>query len=475
MKNKEKLRAEDSSTAEPAEILAGQVGRMYDLLPVGLIMSFLNSVIVCFVLRDAVPRTNVIVWFTAMMLLIVSRLVILIGNGKIRITPESAALWARRILVGLFLSGLVWGSSAFFLFPSSSMAYQVFIAFVLGGMAAGAAATFSQLKGGYPAFGVPALVPLVVRFFLIPGEFHLAMGIMVALFLAGLWWVALQNYRTYLTTLLLRLENRNVIGNLKEEKQKVEELNRALYAEIEARQKAEVELRLHHERLEATVEERTEELKKYRDRLEQIIEQKEILLRELYHRTKNNMQVISSLIGLQSASVSDERVLQMFRDTENRIMAMALVHEKLYKSSDLSSVNMKEYMTDLARALLESNARGGGNISLKLEADNIPLPIDVIMPCGLIINELMSNSLKYAFAGGRSGEIRISFHRTGEDLMELVYGDDGPGFQFTDFKNIKTLGLKLVNNLATKQLGGEVRMAAGGGAEFHIRFRTGLP
>ena len=453
------------------EILALQVRRLYDLQPVGMLMSFLNAIIVSFVLRAAIPRLNLIIWLSAVMLMIVIRAVLLIRLRSIKIGPESAETWAKRAIEGLVFPGLIWGSSAFLIFPGNSPEYQVFIAFVLGGMAAGAAATFAQLKGGYPAFSVPALAPLAVRFFLLPGEFHIAMGIMVTLFLAGLWWVSLRNYQVNMTGLLLRFENRKVIEHLKRTKQEVDALNRTLYQEIEAKQKAESELRLHQERLEATVDVRTEELKKYRDSLEGIIEQKEILLRELYHRTKNNMQVISSLIGLQSASVSDDRILQMFRDTINRIQAMALVHEKLYQSSDLSSVNMKEYLGDLANALIESNIQGKDNITFKLEADNLPLPIDVIMPCGLIINELISNSLKYAFTGGGGGEIRISFHQKEDGKMEIIYADNGPGFALIDFKEIKTLGLKLVNNLATKQLGGDIRMVSGEGAEFHIRFR----
>ncbi len=212
--------------------------------------------------------------------------------------------------------------------------------------------------------------------------------------------------------------------------------------------------------------------KRWTATLESSLREKETLLRELYHRTKNNMQVISSLISLQSSSVSDSHVLQMFDDTKNRIRAMALVHEKLYQSRDLSSVNMKEYIRDLADALIESHSQVEGKVALKLDADSITLPIDIIMPCGLIINELISNSLKYAFTGEGGGEIRISFRQTGPGLMEIVYRDNGPGLESAGIGNIRTLGLKLVRNLATKQLGGEIEMIPGRGAEFRIRFKA---
>ncbi len=211
--------------------------------------------------------------------------------------------------------------------------------------------------------------------------------------------------------------------------------------------------------------------KRWTEDLERSLREKETLLRELYHRTKNNMQVITSLISLQSASLSDSRILQMFDDTKNRIRAMALVHEKLYQSKDLSNVNMNDYIRDLANVLLEGSGGEAGNVALRLEADSVQLPIDAIMPCGLIINELVTNSLKYAFTGGRKGEIRISFRRTGPGLMELIYSDDGPGLPFAGLKDVKTLGLKLVHNLATKQLGGNIPLAPGGPAEFRITFK----
>ncbi len=211
--------------------------------------------------------------------------------------------------------------------------------------------------------------------------------------------------------------------------------------------------------------------KRWTQDLERSLREKETLLRELYHRTKNNMQVITSLISLQSASLSDSRILQMFDDTKNRIRAMALVHEKLYQSKELSNVNMNDYIRDLANVLLEGSGGEAGNVALRLEADSVQLPIDAIMPCGLIINELVTNSLKYAFTGGRKGEIRISFRRTGPGLMELIYSDDGPGLPFAGLKDVKTLGLKLVHNLATKQLGGNIQLAPGGPAEFRITFK----
>ena len=206
--------------------------------------------------------------------------------------------------------------------------------------------------------------------------------------------------------------------------------------------------------------------------LEKSLREKETLLRELYHRTKNNMQVITSLISLQAASISDSHILQMFEDTKSRIQAMALVHEKLYQSKDLSNVGMKGYIEALAGTILRTFSGQGGNIELKLDIADIPLPIDIIIPCGLIMNELMSNSLKYAFPGGGPGEIKISFHMSGDGTIEFEYGDNGIGLPDGGLDGVKTLGLKLVKNLATKQLGGNIELAPGGGARFRITFKT---
>lgn len=207
----------------------------------------------------------------------------------------------------------------------------------------------------------------------------------------------------------------------------------------------------------------------YSRRIEASLREKETLLRELYHRTKNNMQVISSLIGLQTVSITDERVMGLLRDIQNRIRAMSLIHEQLYKSRDLASLDIKDYIEVLANVLLLSYQKQAGKVGLAIDIDSIPLSIDLVMPCGLILNELISNSLKYAFPGDRNGKISISLHRAGSGV-EFVYSDDGIGLKEADIKAVDTLGLRLVKNLATKQLGGKVEVRTGNGTEFHIAF-----
>ena len=202
------------------------------------------------------------------------------------------------------------------------------------------------------------------------------------------------------------------------------------------------------------------------------LKEKEVLLRELYHRTKNNMQVISSLIGLKSASVKDEQMINILHEMRNRIQTIALVHQKLYQSQNLSRVNLKEYITDLMNLLVSSYASEQNKITFTLNLENINVLIDTAVPCGLIINELISNSFKHAFPGGREGNICVQLKKLEEDTIELVISDNGigipDGFNLLE-KN--TLGMQVFYNIATEQLMGEVNIESKNGLTFTMHFK----
>jgi PAS domain S-box-containing protein len=205
------------------------------------------------------------------------------------------------------------------------------------------------------------------------------------------------------------------------------------------------------------------------------LHEKEMLLRELYHRTKNNMNVISSLVMLQGAAVKDPAVLRMFSDMQSRIRAMSLVHEKLYQSSDLFNLDIREYITDLAGTILAGYKNSVARISLNLDIESVPFSIDTALPCGLVINELMSNSLKYAFSEDMTGEIGISLRVSPENEVTLHYYDNGIGFpDGFDPVNASSLGLKLVNNLVKRQLLGKLEFKAAPGVWAEIRFKKTL-
>ncbi len=188
------------------------------------------------------------------------------------------------------------------------------------------------------------------------------------------------------------------------------------------------------------------------------VTEKEILLRELAHRTKNNMQIIGSLLSLQASSSTDEKFVGALAETQDRIGAMALVHEKLYRSGNFASLNMREYLKDLMDSLIRACRWAGGTVNTHLDLEDISFPIDAALPCGLIINELVSNSLKHAFSDRISGSIFVSLRRAGEKI-ELAYRDDGPGLPpDLDLSRGGSLGLKLVYNLAVRQLRGEMEI-----------------
>jgi PAS domain S-box-containing protein len=214
------------------------------------------------------------------------------------------------------------------------------------------------------------------------------------------------------------------------------------------------------------------ERKQVEDQLKVSLREKEMLLRELYHRTKNNMQVISSLLNLQSLTIDDKQMLEVVKDIQHRIRSISLVHEKLYQAKDLSNVNLKDYIQELTDALLTSYEGSKHRISLTLDIDNVFISLDSITTCGLIINELVSNSLKHAFPDNREGTIRIVLYLTDGDEMGLRISDNGIGLpQGLDFRDTKSLGLKLVRKLAEDQLGGKVELQDEKGTDFLIKFK----
>jgi two-component system response regulator len=212
------------------------------------------------------------------------------------------------------------------------------------------------------------------------------------------------------------------------------------------------------------------ERKEAEERLKASLKEKEVLLREIHHRVKNNLQIIFSLLNLQSGYIRDSHALDMFRECQNRVRSMALIHEVLYQAKDLARVNFAEYIKNLALNLFRSYGVSSEVISLNISVREVMLEIDTAIPCGLIINELVSNSLKYAFPGGKTGKITIDMHLEDGNQLILIVSDDGVGLPAgLDFRNTETLGLQLVNTL-TDQLKGLIEVQGKQGTEFKIIF-----
>lgn len=230
--------------------------------------------------------------------------------------------------------------------------------------------------------------------------------------------------------------------------------------------------------------------KRAEEKIKESLKEKEVLLKEIHHRVKNNMQIISSLLNLQSRYIKGKKALEMFQNSQARIRAMALVHEKLYRSQDLARINFVEYVNDLVKQLFRSHGISPTKIKFNVRIKDVFLDINRAIPCGLIINELVSNSLKHAFpasakaaagkpasvktmAGkpnGRKGKIDIDFYLDKDNKLLLKIKDNGIGLPDNiDIKNTKTLGLQLVVTLV-EQLNGTIEVDIKRGTTFKIKF-----
>ena len=198
----------------------------------------------------------------------------------------------------------------------------------------------------------------------------------------------------------------------------------------------------------------------------------------MHHRVKNNFAVVFSLLGLQSRDIHDTEVKAMFMQSRDRINSIALLHQRLYQSQDLTHVNFSEYISTLAADLFKAYEIDPGRISTVIEIDDIVLDVDKVLPCGLIVNELISNALKYGFPESHKekGQIIVSLHKINENEVELAVMDNGVGLPGDfDIEKNQSLGLKLVVMLAEGQLEGKLKVNGKGGAKFQIQFALNPP
>jgi two-component sensor histidine kinase len=202
------------------------------------------------------------------------------------------------------------------------------------------------------------------------------------------------------------------------------------------------------------------------------LRQQEMLLREVHHRIKNNLQIISSLLDIQASSVEDPHIAEMFLDVQNRVISMALIHETLYQSGDLRMVNFGVYVRSLAEQIFRSYNVPPHRIALQIQVDEVMLDTKQAVPCGLILNELVSNCLKHAFPDERGGEIHIELRADAAPRVTMIVRDTGIGFPAgVDSSHPQTLGLQLVHSL-TEQLGGRLDVESDSGTTFTLTFRA---
>lgn len=211
------------------------------------------------------------------------------------------------------------------------------------------------------------------------------------------------------------------------------------------------------------------------ERIKSSLKEKELLLKEIHHRVKNNLQIICSLLAIQSRRIKDKQDLEMFKESQNRVRSMAYVHEELYRSEDFANIDFSRYIMNVTTLISQTYNMHSNRIELKLKVDKVFLGIDLAVPCGLIINELISNALKHAFPPSfkKKGKVEIACHPAEEDEIELIVRDNGVGIpKEVDMRKSESMGLMLINILVS-QLKGKIKLNRMRGTEFKIRFKTG--
>ncbi len=200
------------------------------------------------------------------------------------------------------------------------------------------------------------------------------------------------------------------------------------------------------------------------------LEEKVVLLKEVHHRVKNNLQVISSLLSLQADQADNDRAQEVLRETQNRVRSLGLIHETLYRSENLAQVDFSDYIRRLCEYLRRAFETDADRVEMTVDVGSVALNLDEAVPCGLVINELVSNALKYAFPDGRKGRVGVEFRLTPEGRRWLAVWDDGVGLaEGYDLQNAESLGLRLVHNLAA-QLEGDLRVRHEGGTRWELVF-----
>jgi two-component sensor histidine kinase len=432
--------------ADQRHVQAQLYDQLYQHLPVGIIATVVNAIIVAFILWKLVSHTVLLVWLGANLVAAGVRSVLLFAYRQSS-WKMTAQWWRICQVAGIAVSGTLWGATGIFLFPEASTAHQVFVAFVLAGMVAGAVGMCSSVRVAFVLFSVPALVPLIVRFFLMGDHLHLAMGGMTFLFLILTFAITRQINRS--ATELVAFKE-HFAAKVAERTHELIRANEGLNREIVDRQGAEARIR-------------------------SALREKELLLKEVHHRVKNNLAVIISILKMQSSRIPDPRGKEALQDCYDRVKAMALIHETLYQSDDLAAIPLADYARRLAENLrqmmLPEERRTA--IRVTVEAEGVQLPIDEAMPCGLLLNELLTNSLKYAFANRPGGHIVVAAHISEDGRFQLSVRDDGVGLPAgLDLENPKTLGFRIISILVNHQMEGTWEAKNDRGAWITIQWPT---
>jgi two-component sensor histidine kinase len=432
----------------PTALEDEEMGRIAGLLNVILLVALVATVVVGVGLLSTTPG--------AMPGLVAVGTLILVELGALLLTHRGhiqLATWLLSAALGAFLITVTYTFGGVRISSFSSYVVVILIAGLLSGGRAGI--TFAGL-GAAAGLGI---LYLEFRGDLPPAPMEVT---------PAFTWITV-SASFAVAAALLNLTTRSIndaLARVRHSARALAESNHKLEATHALLEKHAVELSQANEKLRHEVTERA----RVEEQIKASLKEKEALLQEIHHRVKNNLQVISSLLHLQSSQTADKQILGILRESESRVRSMALVHEALYRSPDLARVDFAEYIDHLTTDLFRSYGVNAQDITLKIDVQDVALDIDTAIPCGLIINELVSNALKHAFPDGRKGEVRVDFQADGGDRLVLAVSDDGVGLlEDTDLQLTGTLGLQLVSTL-TRQLGGDVELDGSSGTAVRIGF-----
>lgn len=273
---------------------------------------------------------------------------------------------------------------------------------------------------------------------------------------------------------------------LQELTRQLQQQSDALQVEVNERRHAEAQLRSYQGQLESLVQARTAALSAANEQLRQEVAErqraeervraslaeKEIMLKEIHHRVKNNLQIVASLLYLQAQKLADPRLAELLHESQNRISSMAFIHETLYQSNDYTRVDFDRYLHSLSTSLFTSYGVDRRQIELRIATHGVAMNVNLAIPCGLIVNEVVSNALKHAFPAGRSGSIQIEAEQRPDGTYVLQMSDDGVGMPAQAGAQTATLGLRLVERLVG-QLGGTLERQGRQGTSYRIAFPSG--
>jgi signal transduction histidine kinase len=417
--------ARNFASREHPQFYAEEIRLLYRNAPFGLIATLINSVVLVFILRSVVPPRILTAWFVCILLISTARLVLLARFRRVQ--PESSDIgrWGSWFVIGLAFAGVIWGSAGIVLYPVDSVIHQAFLAFVLGGMAIGAAGAFSVSMPAFTAYTLPSLAPLVIRFLAAGDEIHLAMGGMSLLFVVLITGIAFRISRVTRTSLLLRFEKNSLVDYLSSAKNDLEKLNRELSSEITEHKKAEEELKRHREHLEELVEERTSELEKVNRELEAFI----------YSVSHDLRAPLRSISGFGKWLMEDQagKLDEQGRDYVRRMNLgadrMSQLIEDLLSLSRISRQEIERTRLDLSKiaSLVVSDLR----------ASDPSRSVEVIIAEGLsaygdeslitiVLTNLLGNAWKFT---SKTAEARIEFGTLQQEGKSIYYiRDNGAGF-----------------------------------------------